>query len=409
MSLTTTMGIELTWVPKALQIAQDRGVEWEPDDIPAERSFTAAFCTIMQKLIELKNIPINQCHTDPGCVEVSTRPYKRISSLISVYRRLNREATALGLVATADYTGGGGAHIHTGIPFAMHSPEWNNYTRRFALWAAQNPWVAWAFLNTVDDINAEPITLDLLMGYSRMSAAQRLRSARHDLGYYTQAIVVDERVLHTATVQANAYRVAEKMRGIARYQRERITIRKTIMRLSVATSEGTRRPISTIDFTGNKDYMVRVAGYGPNGTVEFRCFEMGDEAKIKRQIVFANAVCSYVERMECTDFDTAECFTQDQLNRMPWSVRRASFLAMLDSLGLDRTEYRRELVQIALRMRCQRPLPRAAVRRAEAAYSSDEGHDADLAAASRAQARHERRQARRGRRSADATLAELDA
>lgn len=387
MSLTTTMGVEFTWVPQVLQIAQDRGVEWDVEDIPGESSFVHAYAQLMRRLIKLKRIPVHQCDTDPGCVEVSTRPYTKLDQLLSVYRRLNREAMALGLIPSAEYTGGGGAHIHTGIPFSTRTDRQKHgeYVNHFMLWAAQNPWVSWAFLNVVDDVNAEPFTVENLL--DTFSYERELKSLTYELQDVTEQLIS-----LTAQYHSTAFRTTRnpltgwRESRIKEVRFERMSLLKRIKALG-NSPKNTRRSLSSVNSSNRKNKMVRVAPYGKNGTIEFRCFEMGDEAKIKRQIIFANAVCSYVEKMDCTEFDTITCFTQSQLNSMKWSDRRNGFLAMLDSLGLDRTEYRRERVQIALRMRYQRA--ERAERKAEAAPESD--------VVSRCRSRHDRRLTRNGR------------
>src|SRR5574340_1006465 len=304
-----------------------------------------------------------------------------MSQLLSVYRRLNREATALGLISTADYTGGGGAHIHTGIPY-RGGKERATYVNHFVLWGAQNPWVAWAFLNVVDDINAEPITLDGLIG---QSPGSELEGLRDEFEYATHAVNVYTKELHDAR-NREIRSISNCVKRVEFKQRYRMGLFKRIKLLERAKSAITV-PLSRVYAPACKDLMLRETSYGKNGTIAFRCFEMGDEAKIKRQIIFANAVCDYVDKMTCTEFAVTTCYTQEQLDRMPWSKRRAGFLTMLDSLGLDRTEYRRELVQIALRMRYQRAEKRVSSGR----YTIREyGCD-------RALARHQRRQTRNGR------------
>jgi hypothetical protein len=103
-----------------------------------------------------------------------------------------------------------------------------------------------------------------------------------------------------------------------------------------------------------KDHMVRFTSYGVNGTVEFRCFEMGDEAKLKRNILLANAICRYVERWDITEYNPKDVMSGNTMRKIKWSAARAGWLGMLAKLGMDAREYRAETAQLALRWRWSR-------------------------------------------------------
>lgn len=429
MSLTTTMGVELTWVPQALQIALDRGAGFDPQEAPGESNLTNALAIIMRTLITAKNIPTyRNAYVDPGCVEIATKPYKKLSSLLSVYRRLNREAVAIGLTPTAEYTGGGGAHIHTGI-IGDTNAERDMYVKRMMLFAAMNPWMCWATLNVVDDINAKPISREMLVPVERESLSEQDLINRVQRRERNLIEGVNE--LHIANIwgdtERNRYwrRIYENNVNDARTML--ISARKALhalrMRLKAETDGPTNHiPVSKICYGGNKDHMVRHTRYGQNGTIEFRSFEMGDEAKLKRNIILANAICRYVERWDITEYNPNELMSGAQIRALKWSQAKAGWLGMLDTLGLDRADYREETAQIARRWRFARGEkinPTAADEHSSrAAPQTDHGqlaamHRADrereqTVAATRAQARWERRQERGGRRPVYGPSATLD-
>lgn len=415
MSLTTTMGIELTYVPLAIQTAIDRGAAIEPQkNLPGEEYLCNAFCRLMAKLVEAKKIPTYRgVHTDPGCVEVQTRPYRKLTTLINVARRLRHEAEALGMVTEASYTNGGGAHIHTGI-IGDSDQERSMYAKRMMLFAAMNPWLCWATLNVNDDINAKPINMHHLQRdrYGE-DAAMSEEDYVSRLAYAITELVGEETALHNSA-WSNDYLRVRNACDVHRAQREVMDWRKLLFNYRRANSnkgDGVlRRSVSDIQYIGNKDHMVRLTTYGKHGTAEFRCFEMGGEDKLKRNIILANAICKYVERWDIAEYNTAQVMSGSQMRNIKWSEARKGWLDMLTMLGLDAADYRNETAQIAARWRYARSEgsdPTAAeVPEAQEQRERREGTTARDA--TRARARWERRQERGGRRPVYGPSATLD-
>lgn len=306
MSLTTTMGIELTYIPAAIQIALDRGATFEPSSAPGESALIDAFARLMSNIVKAKNIPTHKgVHTDPGCVEIPTKPYRKLTSLINVARRLRREAEALGMVTEAAYTNGGGAHIHTGL-IGDSEQERQMYAKRMMLFAAMNPWLCWATLNVNDDINAKPICAHHLQ-QSRYGEDEEESEENfiERLEFEIKHLIEEEKALHYLGAWTNEYRQYRNKNDVRRAQREVMEWRKLLYNYrKVNRNKGVwNRQVSAIQYIGNKDHMVRLTTYGQYGTAEFRCFEMGDEAKLKRNIILANAICNYVERWDITKYN----------------------------------------------------------------------------------------------------------
>ena len=409
MSLTTTMGVELTYVPKAVQLAINRGATFDTSSAPGESSLLDGFCHLMRHMVKIKNIPTwNGVQRDPGCIEIQTRPYKRISSLTSIARRLRIEAEALGLVTDADYTGGGGAHVHTGV-IGKTEEDRKAYSKRMILFGAMNPWLGWATLSVVDDINAKPIPLERLIkrdeqdGYTEQDYINLLANARQEL----QGKLIR---LHTTRIWQNYFSRRDFERDIMGLQPYIRRLMKELRKRNNKLVEETTIPVADITFCGNKDHIMRLTDYGKYGTVEFRSFEMGDEAKIKRNLVLANAICNYCERCDITKFDINAVMTAERMRAVKWSEARAGWLGMLAQLGLDPAEYRDETAQLARRWRYSREQkvdptavewvrPGRATRATDdsVARHRDEAMEAAWRGAARARARWERRQNRRGR------------
>jgi hypothetical protein len=154
--------------------------------------------------------------------------------------------------------------------------------------------------------------------------------------------------------------------------------------------------------------MVRFTVYGEHGTVEFRCFEMGDEAKLKRNILLANAICRYVERWDITEYNPKDVMSGNTMRKIKWSAAKAGWLGMLAKLGLDAREYRAETAQLALRWRWSRangqnPTAADATERRPTVVSTDRDPTSDPRYAARVReamiaryrGRRERREARR--------------
>lgn len=345
MSLTTTMGIELTYVPKAVQIAKDRGAVFDNESAPGERDLLDGYHILMWYLVRAKKIPVYSVSRDPGVVEIPTMPYRKISSLLSVARRLRIEAEAIGLSTELDYTGGGGAHIHTGLIGEDYEAR-ELYKKRMALYVALNPWFTWATVGVTDYCNAAPITRAELL-HEKSDGVAELRylinNARAD-------IAAGEKREHSRIHYSRFHE--NNMLG------RRSALRSLMKKLlaEIKRDEVSTTPIDTISYIGDKDHALRFTDYGDNGTAEFRCFEMGDEAKLKRNIILANAICSFVEKWEINEFNLKDVMDATQLEQVTWGQAKRGWLAMLEQLDLDPEEYREETAQLAYRWRVAREL-----------------------------------------------------
>ena len=417
MSLTTTMGIELTYVPAMYQVALNRGATFEPEYAPMESDVNCALARLMQHLIRAKKIPVwGEATTDPGCVEIRTKPYRKLSTLLSIARRLRREAEELGLVVQADYSSGGGAHIHTGI-IGSDNKERSMYSKRMMLFAAMNPWLAWATLNTVDDINAKPLTRQHLSRRNRYSDNNDEDTVEHcesHIKSYAHVVARETAYMHRADRWCERVYRERGARDVLAAQTYLMMWKMRLIRLrsKSAKAETDMLSVESIQYTGDKDDMVRITDYGDNGTIEFRCFEMGGEDKLKRNIILANAICNYVEKWDITEYNSNDVMSGEQMRAIKWSEAKRGWLNMLAMLGLDPADYRNETAQIAHRWRYsmrdynQHPtavdvLGALQQRTTDGREQADLAeHEARLAAeqVARARARYERRQNRRAPR-----------
>lgn len=349
MSLTTTMGIELTYVPACYDTALQRGANFEPTvAVPGEDDMVNALARVLRLLVKAKKIPAYRgVYTDPGCVEVATKPYKTLSRLLSVAKRIRVEAEAIGLATQATYSGGGGAHVHTGV-IGKTDEEREAYKRRMLVFAAHNPWIAWACSDVVDNCNAQPICReDLIDTYS---LKYRIEELEQEVKEYSETLERYTSMLHRGDVWSNERERERMNHHIRNYRRWRNTARVSLInfRKQINTSPNDI-PLGDIKLTKNKDQMVRITDYGRQGTVEFRMFEMGDEAKLERNILLANAICSYVERQDFTRIDRTTLPAREAVRAMTAEQAQAGWLGMLRALGLDPADYADETAQIARR------------------------------------------------------------
>lgn len=362
MSLTTTMGMELTYVPAAVQVAINRGAKFKPCEAEhnGETQLIKGYVSLLNSLVQAKKIPVySGAHHDPGVVEIATKPYAKLSTLLSVARRIGREATALGLSPKEVYSGGGGCHIHTGVIGATQD-ERAAYIKRMFVFMAQYPAFAWATSSTGDDINATPIPRQLIMGGTETDTQDTLIELENSFLMYQADIIRNTNALHMA--DSWAYDSDKRYHALnhERYTKNLNKIRRKLAaaraRAKVATSKTpTVIPLETVTFDGGKTYVIRSTYYGKQGTIEFRSFEMGSEAKLKRNIILANAICRYVEKQTYTTFDASTIMDAKQMHAMKWSEAKAQWLGLLVKLGLNPNEYREDTAQLAIRWRAYRP------------------------------------------------------
>lgn len=164
MNLSTTMGIELTYIPNILQMIADdfeNGVDLAED---MEDTFLYAKRREFQKALRNKGFLQNfvRVGEDPGVVEVPTKPFKKLESLLKVAATATKTAKEVGMSPKLPYQTGGGAHIHMGMKDSPQSPRHEQRANALKKLVAEYPVMSWAFVDLSDDINATPPTLPIM-------------------------------------------------------------------------------------------------------------------------------------------------------------------------------------------------------------------------------------------------------
>lgn len=351
MKLATTMGVELTYVPAALQILADEGITLPDNYGGPQHDLTSGFVGLMRRIVEHKNIPTYRgVLSDPGVVEIPTKPYQKLSELMTVIRSLNKEAENIGLLPGAQFQSGGGAHIHTGT--VGKTPEARyDYARRAIIFASMNPWLAWATAGTGDDINSQPIPRHMLRNVASLREVQNdIANYEQEISIYKTRIAGFEKQAHEAKdeyvrTHYNRYRESD-VRRIKGFRKMIIELRKTEAKL--LTENAT--PVVLIDQLNigtGKGYMFNYTGH----TVEMRCFDMGDASYLKKNILLANAIVKYVSKQDYTEINLDWLPTGEQIRNMTWRQARMGFVGMLHTLGLNPDDWREYVAQIAIRWR----------------------------------------------------------
>jgi len=368
MKLATTMGVELTFSPAILdrQIKRFKGekVFGKAACHVNDSDLCSAFATMLRRVLEHKKIPHYGCSMDPSVVEVPTKPYINSAKLHSAMRRIMREASMMDLNPVVDWMAGGGAHIHTGVLFGRDRNKREAYKARMNAFAAMNPWLAWAHLNVVDDINAEPMSTQTLFsranGWNEEDLERMIQGSRDNVIQYTNhahAVTQNERYRRMYLRDAEACRS-----DMARWR----------LKLHRMRSHGGKVAIDVLAQNIGKGNAIRFTGYGSYGTIEFRFFEMREDASaLLKHIMLTNAIVEYVRDSDMTHVNKSDLFTKAQLDSMPYSVRKAGFHRMLRTLGIDPADYRSETVQMALRMR-HKAEERRQTAREQAAYIAEQ-------------------------------------
>lgn len=374
MKLATTMGIELTYCATAIQTMFDRGVPYYPNrrDTDGETPICSGLACVLRNILSHKKINFYACGVDPSCVEVSTKPYTKLETLINISERIGREAAFIGLTPRLPYTIGGGAHIHTGV-LGKTPDDRDNYKRRMCVFAAKNPWLSWAFADIYDKENRNPIFREDIL-----SETTDIEGVRGRICFLERSIVAAQREVHTNHGWRNSNNYVERISNLNRkllharrkYNTELKQAKKPYELEEVVTSY-------------QKDKLFRVTCYGKYGTIEMRMFDMGDSEQLARQIKLADAIVRYVSQQTYTEIARDEIPTMDEVWTMPWRARRDGFINMLRTLGLDPDDYREERVRIAERIRYWRTQDAQ-----DAQANTRDPRQADIV---RAVARHQRR------------------
>ena len=359
MKLATTMGIELTFSPAVLERQVQRfksekvfGKALSKVD---DSSMCAGFATVLRHVLQHKKIAHWACSTDPSVVEVPTKPYINSAKLRSAVRRIMQEAEAIDLMPVVSYTGGGGAHIHTGVLGKDYSDR-ELYKARMNAYVGQNPWLAWAHLHIVDDINAEPMSREQL-NYSRHQMSEA--SCLEQIEYIKEQLEDYIKYAHRIE-QPEVYRRVY-LRDAQDYRMKLMDYRKKLIRIRNKDKEMVS--INELSQNTGKDYAIRFTSLGKQGTVEFRIFEMRDSHDaLLKHVHLIDTIVRHVRDASFTEININTIPTRTQLDLMKYSEMKAGFHGMLRELGINVADYRREAVQMALRIRHKREAKRAALR-----------------------------------------------
>lgn len=355
MRLVTTMGVELTWVPTILDKIADLNNGYDSklnsvdDLLPDTSSICSGYARMLSHNLNLRKIKYRQCSRDPDCVEMSTFPYKNLDMLMKTIRSSCAAAEEIDLKPTSEWFNGGGCHIHAGL-VGKHKSSALQFGNRIAMFCATNPWLSWAFVGIVDDMNAEPLTLSNFIPEGKpleqvmADHKDKIRRAREKIIAFTQK-------LHSL-----GYRDSWSMRRLSQKIVDfQIRIAESAKVYMSAKLQASTNCVSMSDEFGgleSKDQVLRITNYGEFGTAEFRAFEMPEDISvIKKYLLLVNAICQKVNAQTFTSFNLSDIPTRECLDCMPWSKRRAGFIAMLEDLGLNPDDFREERIHMALRMR----------------------------------------------------------
>lgn len=356
MKLVTTMGIELTYMPLIWDwmfeqygkaYAKKNGHK-PTDDAKIETVVQGRGNDVngaaykMRTVFDLRNIQMNNVGIDPDCVEISTKPYSELDSLMRRARVVQEYAADFDLVPELERFNGGGAHIHTGTEFIKSEHQRERYIKRMMVFVAQNPWITWAFVGLADNTNAEPLTQDVL---KMRNIPQSLKGLKFQLELEMNNLIENTNRLHLASEWKNHWRRTYWSNYISINVAQIQSLKKSI----AFHDHGI--PCTKFSLLGvvpntSKDYALRYAA--DIGTVEFRVFEMpGDVEDLSRYIRFCDAVCRHVAAQNYASFDASLIPENASAARLiPLEARLEGFRNMLLTLGLDPSEFEQESAQI---------------------------------------------------------------
>jgi hypothetical protein len=295
--LATTVGIELTFMPILFDYLMYYNRKYSDSVekvIPESNSLCRGMASALEFSLRARKIPFNKCHKDPDCVEVSTKPYITTNALFRTIDKIWKCAADHDLLPTSKYYNGGGAHIHVGVIGACRASA-INFTRRMLIFGAQNPWLSWAFVGETDDCNAEPLTLGIITDRDETHNQKDFK----DEGYFSL-----EEIYSLFNI---------------------------------------------------KDYILRSTHYGEQGTVEFRAFEMPElQVTLHKYVYLVDSIVKHVSGQTYTQLRKCDIPTKADIERMPYSKRKAGFHGMLRMLGFDPSDWREETVHMAVSLRHRR-------------------------------------------------------
>jgi hypothetical protein len=331
---------------------------------------------------------VSEFKLDPQVVEVTTQPTNSGPHIKKAIALCAKYADAVNLVPRTLYSRGGGAHLHTGIPYQRYvnrerygrtTMEWRKYCGAMQYIAYTNPWLAWAFANPLDSKNAQQLTklneCEDAPNHARymQRAYRNIKDAHEYYTSYRDSFMQYEQKLHDLAYRKNRYAIRDVIDMHDYYRRNMIAQKLELHKLCAKLlkdmdddltwaieqmyneSSEQRVSLDTITAIESKAACVTQRNYGPNGTFEFRCFMMYEHhSEHAKQIVLANAIVQHAMRMVESDTQVNPNVIAPTLATMKYSDAKRAFCNMLREYDLHPDYFREECVNIALRKRAIR-------------------------------------------------------
>lgn len=363
--LATTLGVELTYLPYFYEQVYKRTGILLGNDSTADEDIRRKMLYQIIRTMDKKGVDAFKKSMDPQCIEIPTRAMDCPKELIKNIKDITAVAKQHGGMPVVSYSvAGGGAHIHSGIP--NDAP---NYRKHMMAFAANNPWLSWAFAGYSDNHNACPVLRKHIYAnggsrdvvkearHKRAQAYKELHAVKNDIVEYTRYLCG-----HTTEYHASAdnYGDSYTLRYINSTRRELMGLRRKMLNLKklIATPLPKKQNTNLIAVSGlgelkQKNYCV----VSRSCTMEFRAFRMlKDMRKFNKYILLVNRIVEYVKAQCANDLIPVPGYSEDDYTKLRDSYRAQciGFNKMLDMLGLDREHFRAERVNMALRIRWAR-------------------------------------------------------
>ncbi len=273
------------------------------------------------KICDLLTVPVYNCGTDPGCVEISSVPMTSMKSAKLFFEDTSRLAVGkykLKHQYPAVY--GTGGHIHI-----EDSSEWTGFSSALWSFGSSNPWLN-LFADTGDDSNAPSYGLvhlnnivmayqDLILNGDRCFYREAFQQGTFlDIASCLDVIVeLTDRVCSTTPDASYTTNNALDM------------ISKSMQEYRSASGHVTLKPRSK--------------------TFEFRCFgTVSGWAEQKLHIDFVQAVVAHCkENKKAWKKSQIDGRSMIELSLLEPTEMKAGFVDMLDMLGLPLVKYERYL------------------------------------------------------------------
>lgn len=363
-TLATTYGVELTFMhnwPEKLYRETGGKVTIDHD------TMNGAYSEALKKVLRERKISVHDCGTDPSCVEVPTDPYDTRKELMANITAITRAANSLGLKGQQSHCPGGGAHIHSGIPYKYsynydsndNNTDHTRYVKLMHMFSANNPWLPLAFAHKTDNYNAPPMTRDELFPDEGADYERRLKTTTKQMEDYKKQGEKYVEMLHTREIWGDPERrslYTRRVRDATLYYvhyRVRVISFKRELEKIYALRKG---ELSFKDMRLDDRKYTAIAYRG--ATMEFRFFLMPRTPKEHwKHIALVDAIVRKIKAKVEEGSDKVGGsfgYSREEINKMKYSVAKAGFHAMLKDLGFDPANFRSETVNIALKIRYAR-------------------------------------------------------